>query len=94
MSDRVRLRITDMDCAGDAAGIEGAAGSAAGVERVKISAAAHVSSVHHAEASLPEVARSVSQLGYRLYRLDEPLIVRAPAGCFHETTQSETRQSS
>ena len=71
MTDQTRYRITGMDCADDAAEIVAAVRNVAGVESVKDSTATHVMTVHGAEASLPEVARAVSQLGYQLDRLGD-----------------------
>ena len=72
MVQPARYRITGMDCAADAAEIEAAAGSVVGVESVKVSTATHVLTVHSAasEHALPEVERAITQLGYRLDRLE------------------------
>ena len=73
MQNRARYRVIGMDCAADAAEIEQAARAVAGVDTAKVSTASQIMTVHVADhrASLPEVERAVTVLGYRLDRLGE-----------------------
>ena len=72
MLKSARYRITGMDCADDATEIEAAARAVDGVEAVKVSMATHLMGVRSSrpEMALPELERAVTQLGYRLDRLE------------------------
>lgn len=66
----VRYRVTGMDCSSCAAKIEGAARTVAGVQGVRVSIASQEMTLHIDEAAtLPEVERAVTGLGYKLARL-------------------------
>ena len=68
-----RYRVGGMDCASCAAKIEGAARGLAGVEEVRVSIASQLMSlITNDAASTAAVERAVTDLGYRLDRLDVP----------------------
>jgi Co/Zn/Cd efflux system component/copper chaperone CopZ len=71
--DRVRYRVTGMDCPSCAAKIETAVRSA-GVDDVKVSIASQIMTVRseYPAAVLAAVERKVSTIGYRIDRLDVP----------------------
>lgn len=71
MREQVRYRLTGMDCADDAAEIESAARSVSGVQSAKVSTASHVLRVQGPDASLLEIERAVSKLGYQLDRIGD-----------------------
>lgn len=66
-----RYRVLGMDCASDAAEIEGAARVVEGVEAVRVSVASHLMTLRLAApgVGVPEVERAVTALGYRLVPL-------------------------
>jgi len=68
----VRYRVTGMDCSSCAAKIEGAARKIAGVQNVRVSIASQEMTLRLEEnpATLPEVERTVTGLGYKLARLE------------------------
>ena len=68
----VRYRVTGMDCSSCAAKIEGAARKVAGVQNVRVSIASQEMTLRldGNAATLPEVERTVTGLGYKLARLD------------------------
>jgi Co/Zn/Cd efflux system component/copper chaperone CopZ len=68
----VRYRVTGMDCSACAVKIEAAALSVAGVRAAKVSIASQEMTLRTEDgaASLPEVERSITGLGYRLARID------------------------
>ena len=69
----VRYKITGMDCTDCVAKIEKAVRQVAGVDDVRVSLTSHVMTLrlHRASVSLPEVEHAVTELGYRLARVDE-----------------------
>ena len=71
-AEAVRYRVTGMDCSDCAAKIEKAARSVAGVQDAKVSIASQemILRTEEGSASLPEVERSITGLGYRLARID------------------------
>ncbi|MCG2632976.1 cation diffusion facilitator family transporter [Bradyrhizobium sp. WYCCWR 13023] len=71
-AEAVRYRVTGMDCSACAAKIEAAARSVAGVRDAKVSIASQEMMLRTDDgtATLPEVERSITGLGYRLARID------------------------
>jgi len=68
-----RYRVHGMDCASCATKIEGAARGVTGVEEVRVSIASQLMSLTTNDAaSTAAVERAVTELGYRLDRLDAP----------------------
>lgn len=69
----VRYRVTGMDCSSCATKIEGAARKIAGVDDVRVSIASQEMTLrlHDKTAPLPEVERTITDLGYQLTRLGE-----------------------
>ena len=72
VAEAVRYRVTGMDCSACAAKIEAAARSVAGVRDARVSIASQEMTLRTEDgtASLPEVERSVTGLGYRLARIN------------------------
>ena len=71
----IRYQITGMDCASDAAEIDGAARTVVGVSSVRVSVASQIMTllVDDASVVLPRVESVVTGLGYRLDQLgDDP----------------------
>ena len=70
-TEAVRYRVTGMDCSACAAKIEAAARSVAGVRDAKVSIASQemMLQTEGGTAALPEVERSITELGYRLTRI-------------------------
>ncbi|MDN4982154.1 cation diffusion facilitator family transporter [Bradyrhizobium sp. WYCCWR 13022] len=67
-----RYRVTGMDCSACAAKIEAAARSIAGVREAKVSIASQEMTLRtEAGTALPEVERSITDLGYRLARVED-----------------------
>lgn len=68
----VRYRVTGMDCSSCASKIEGAAREIAGVQDVRVSIASQEMTLRSDgnAATLPEVERTVTGLGYKLARLE------------------------
>jgi copper chaperone CopZ len=69
----IRYCITGMDCRNCAARIESAARAVTGVKNVKVSIASQMMAlqVGNTNASIPIVERAVTDLGYRLTRIDD-----------------------
>lgn len=69
----VRYRVTGMDCSACATKIEGAARKVAGVDDVRVSIASQEMTLRLRDmtAPLPELERTITDLGYQLTRLDE-----------------------
>lgn len=69
----VRYRVTGMDCSSCATKIEGAARKVAGVDDVRVSIASQEMTLrlHGKTAPLPELERTITDLGYQLTRLGE-----------------------
>lgn len=69
----VRYRVTGMDCSSCATKIEGAARKVAGVDDVRVSIASQEMTLrlHGKAAPLPELERTITDLGYQLTRLGE-----------------------
>jgi Co/Zn/Cd efflux system component/copper chaperone CopZ len=67
----VRYRVTGMDCSSCAAKIEGAARGVPGVQEVRVSIASQEMTLRldDGAATLPEVERKITGLGYKLARL-------------------------
>lgn len=75
-AEAARYRVTGMDCPSCAAKIEKAARAVTGVAEVKVSTASQIMTLRadDPDAQLAEVERAVAGLGYRLDRLDTPLM--------------------
>ena len=73
MQNHAQYRVIGMDCAADAAEIEQAARAVAGVDTAKVSTASQIMTVRVDDqcATLSDVERAVTVLGYRLDRLGE-----------------------
>ena len=71
--ETVRYRVTGMDCSACAAKIESAARQIPGVADVKVSVASQEMVLHvtNPTPGLPQVEHTVSELGYRLARIDD-----------------------
>lgn len=69
----VRYRVTGMDCSSCATKIEGAARKIPGVDDVRVSIASQEMTLRLQDkaAPLPEIERTITDLGYQLTRLDE-----------------------
>jgi Co/Zn/Cd efflux system component/copper chaperone CopZ len=73
LASPVRYRVTGMDCSACATKMEGAARKVRGVEEVRVSIASQEMTLRlKGEATpLPELERTITELGYRLTRLEE-----------------------
>ena len=71
VSQVVSYRVTGMDCSSCVAKIENAARSTPGVKNIKVSLATQIMSmtVDDANAQLPQIERTIEDLGYRLARI-------------------------
>ncbi len=67
---RVRYRVTGMDCANDAAEIEEAARGVSGLATVKVSVATQIMTAEVSPDAIPSVERAVRAVGYQIDRID------------------------
>jgi Co/Zn/Cd efflux system component len=67
---RVRYRVTGMDCAHDAAEIEEAASGVSGLASVKVSVASQIMTAEVLPEAIASVERAVRAVGYQIDRID------------------------